>query len=73
MLMSINQIAFMDDRARANVGTSRQWEVLYSVGQFKFWSMFPKFKKRMIVMHGIMKYNDGNAAPKNRAPFVIQR
>ncbi|KAL8716846.1 MAG: hypothetical protein Q9225_005861 [Loekoesia sp. 1 TL-2023] len=65
--------AFMGDRPRANVGTSRQREAVYFVGQFKFWSNVPVYKKRATVMHSIMKHMDGSSIQKDRPPFVVQR
>lgn len=59
---------FLGTRPRANVGTSRQQEVLYFVGRASYWFTPPRHSKAY--MHRILA-RMRDTAPGHRPPFVV--
>ncbi|KAG7001307.1 hypothetical protein G7Y79_00032g066600 [Physcia stellaris] len=60
---------FLGQRPRANVGTSRQAEGMYFVGQEQYWFSPPRWSKQY--MHEILGSMKKRAAETHRPPFVV--
>ncbi|KAM0803554.1 P-loop containing nucleoside triphosphate hydrolase protein [Usnea florida] len=64
-----NQAGFMGTRYRACVGTSRQIEALYFVGNADYW--FTRIEGGFKYMHNILKHIRGNRLAWNQPPFIV--
>ena len=65
-----NLAGFMGTLFRACVGTSRQIEALYFVGQADYW--FSRLEGGFKTMHNILKHIRDNRAIWNQPPFILQ-
>ena len=64
-----NQDGCMGTRYRACVGTSRQMEALYFVGNADYW--FTRIDGGFKYMHNILKHIRGNRLAWNQPPFIV--
>ncbi|KAG8528497.1 uncharacterized protein KY384_007415 [Bacidia gigantensis] len=71
LVTSKGQTGFIGHSPRANVGTSRQAEMLYFVGSASFWIAGGR-KEGPQFMHDILRHMNENAGPRNREPFVVR-
>ncbi|KAL8763536.1 MAG: hypothetical protein Q9184_000662 [Pyrenodesmia sp. 2 TL-2023] len=71
--MSMDIADFMGDLSRANVGTSRQQEALYIIGQHSYWFSDIKYKKVSTVLHQILKHMQESRVSSGRPPFMVHK